>query len=118
MNPPGHENAIIDNYVPIYRSCVRLQFNLNTKAVVSGRENTRLESRRIWISPRSCNEVLVQLISLSAELFRLTKYIKMRGVSQMFSQAAPSLERSDKYYSPIYSDDIRSQHSWPDLNVI
>ena len=21
MNPPGHENAIIDNYVPIYRFC-------------------------------------------------------------------------------------------------
>ena len=22
MKPPGHENAIIDNYVPIYRSTV------------------------------------------------------------------------------------------------
>ena len=94
MNPPGHENAIIDNYVPIYRCCVTLynELNLYNKAVISDPENTRLESLRIWISPRSCNQAAVKLISLSAELFRLTKYIKseVRGVSQMFSQAAPS----------------------------
>ena len=71
MNPPGHENAIIDNYVPIYRLTVLLgSTNILMTFFVSDLVNTRLESPRIWIFPRSCNEAslcTLQLISLSAD---------------------------------------------------
>ena len=65
MNPPGHENAIIDNYVPIYRCGVSSK-QLRTICIIkifSGPENIRLESQRTWIFPRSCNGSAVQLIS-------------------------------------------------------
>ena len=43
MNPPGHENAIIDNYVPIFRFCQNLvvvEEEVNCHVVVGGQSST------------------------------------------------------------------------------
>ena len=43
LKPPGHENAIIDNYVPIFRFCqniVVVEEELNCHVVVGGQSST------------------------------------------------------------------------------
>ena len=53
LKPPGHENAIIDNYVPIFRFCQNLvvgEEEVNCHVVVGGQSSTLTTATTYYLS--------------------------------------------------------------------